>query len=456
MQALLLCLALASTAPAALEPSSTTLAAAQDVESIPLAQALEELEAHNPDLEALRAALDDAEAVAKSSLSALLPVVTLTGNYTLNNEEAVLDMGELLGGLGAAVEQATGQPLDLGGGGGTTTIQPRQSVTGGLRVQVPLFAANAYADIKAARASIAAREADRRAAEVQLRGGLRQAAWLAGAAESFVAVAERAVGNAAAHADRTQRLMDAGRATRLARDQAKLQLLQRRHDLLTAQNELAKAQLAMGIMLGREGPVRVVLPEVEAVIDVPAAGPAVEEALLRRPELTARRAEQDAARLRVRSAKMRYLPTLNASLGGNASTAEYVTGLNYAWQAGLALQWHLYAAGSRKAGKRRAEAGLRAARASLRRETLQVRQETLDAHRELTAAHAQYALATEEVKVATEAAASAERTYEEGHATSLEVIDALDASFRAELRLEQNRARVAAAAAKLDAAIGER
>lgn len=419
-----------------------------------LQEAVSALEANNPDLESTAAALDDAEAVVLSSLAAVKPVVSVSTTYTLNNEEALLDMGEAFAPIGQALEQATGQPVDLSGGGGATTIQPRQSLTGGVQVQVPLFAANAYADIKAARASVESAEANREALQVKLRGALEQAAWLAGAADAFVGVAERAVGNAAAHVERTERLLEAGRATRLSHDQAKLQVLRRQNDLLTAKAELEKAQLAMGIMLGLDVPVRIVLPDVVPAVAIPDAEDAVRDAYAGRPELAARRADEDAARHRVRSSRMRYAPSLVATFGGNTSTADYVTGLNYAWQAGLSLKWTIYAGGARRAGKQRAEAGLRQARAQRRKQELEVRQDVLDARRELKLARAKYRLAEEEVEVARGAAESAERTFAEGLSSSLDVLDALDASFQAELKMEEAKARAAAASVVLDAARG--
>lgn len=420
-----------------------------------LAEAVAALEANNPDLESTAAALDDAEAVVLSSLAAVKPVVSVSTTYTLNNDEALLDIGEAFAPIGQALEQATGQPVDLsGGGGGATTIQPRQSLTGGVQVQVPLFAANAYADIKAARSSVESAEANREALQVKLRGAMEQAAWLAGAADAFVGVAERAVGNAAVHVERTERLLEAGRATRLSHDQAKLQVLRRQNDLLTAKAELEKAQLAMGVMLGLDVPVRIVLPDVVPAASIPDAEDAVRDAYTGRPELAARCADEDAARHRVRSSRMRYAPSLVATFGGNTSTADYVTGLNYAWQAGLSLKWTLYAGGARRAGKQRAEAGLRQARAQRRKQELDVRQDVLDARRELKLARGKYRLAQEEVDVARQAAESAERTFAEGLSSSLDVLDALDASFQAELRLEEAKARAAAASVVLDAARG--
>ncbi len=455
MPVLLLAATLALSALAVVAPAyEGSPARADDVETVSLDEALQRLEANNPDLESAAAALDDAEAVAQSALAAVKPFVGLSANYTLNNDEAVLDLGESFAGIAQALEQSTGMPVDLGEGGGATTIQPLQSLTGGVQVQVPLFAAHAYADIKSARASVDASKASRESVRVQLRGAIRQAAWLAGAAEAFVGVAERAVGNSAAHLERTQRLVTVGQATTLSRNQAKLQVLRRQNDLLTAKAELQRAQLSMGVLLGTGGRVRVELPDIAAPVAIPDAKTAVEDALRDRPEMAARRADERAAQLRVRSSRMRYAPTLDATLGANANTAEYVTGLNYAAQVGLSLKWTVYAGGSRRAGKKRADAGIRQARAQRRREELTVAQEVLDARRELALSRATYTLAAEEVTVAEDAARSAERRFGEGLSSSLDVLDALDASFQAELRREEARARAAAATAVLDTARG--
>jgi len=423
-------------------------------EVMTLDQAIELLRVNNPDLESAAASIDDAEAVVDQALAAVKPFVGVSANYTRNNDDATIDMGQAFAGIAQALEQATGQPQNLGPVGGETIIQPLQSLTASANVQIPLFAAGAYWEIKAAKASVRARKASRDASVTALRGTLERAAWLAGAASSYVQVAERALDNAQSHRDTAQRLLDAGQSTQLAVDQAELSVLRRRTDVVVARAELARTESSLGALLGRDGPVRIALPSTPSTTTIaleaePSLGP-----LDRRLEYRASKADERAARQRLKAARWNFAPTLTGTFGGSASTVAYPTGLNYGWQVGVALNWTIYAGGGRRAARRRAEASLRRALAQTRKTEVEIRQQVRDSARELELAKQRLRLVEQEVTVAVSAAQSAERTFVGGSLGSLDVLDALDAQFQAELRLEEARARVWAASADLRAAQG--
>ncbi|MEX1368972.1 MAG: TolC family protein [Nannocystaceae bacterium] len=424
------------------------------VETMTLAEAEAALVAANPDLASASAAIDDAQAVVLQSFVAIKPMVSMSTSYTRNNADASLDLSQALAGLAQSLEQATMMPVDLGDTGGETVIQPLQSLSATGQISVPVFAASAYADIKAARASARSAAASRDATLARLHGGLHQTAWLAAAAQALVEVSEHAVDNAADHVRRTKRMVELGTTTQLSLDQAQLQWLGRRSDLLTARAELARMQLSIGVMLGRPAAIRIVLPDSPPPDELAPSEQMVGEALAGRPELVALQADERAARFRLRSAKMAYAPTLSATFSASTSTAPYVTGLYYSWQAGLSLKWTLYAGGSRKGSRRRAEAALRRAAAQTRKRELEVRQEVLDAQRELRLAQARVRLAEQESAVANRAAQSAGQNFELGRATSTEVVDALDSAFQAEIQREEARARAAAAQSQLRTARG--
>lgn len=424
-------------------------------ETLTLSQAIAELERRNPHIESAAASIDEAEALVRQSMAALLPIVNASGTYVRNNEEVVIDMGDMTAGIASALEQAVGMPVDIPGPGGRIVIQPLQNLIASGDVQVPLFAAHAYWDLAAARASVEASTASRDALMGQLRGALVRAAWVAAAAEAFLDAAGRAVENAKAHAASTRNLFEAGQATRLATEQADLLVLRREADLAQAQSELAKARLSLGTLLGRGHAVRVELPP-DAAPDsrVPELADAVEEALGRRGELRAVRATRNAAEHRVTAAQMRAAPRLVGHFGASTAIVEYPTGLNYGWQAGVTLQWTLYDGGYRYGVRRQALAARRRAAAERRRLEVQVAEEVRNAARELELARVRLALAEQEVRVADAAAGSARRSFAGGHASSLDVLNALDAAFRAQLRQAESRARLAAAAAALRTAQG--
>lgn len=455
MRALLLFVALGGS-PVPLDTASDAVLepALEPVETLSLEDAVERLRSDNPDLEAMAAAIDDAEAVALQSLAAVKPFVGAAASYVRNNDEATLDLGRVLGGLAQSIEQATGQPVELGAEPGETVIQPIQSLTGSVHAEVPLFAAHAYWDIKAARAAVKARRASRDALLLQLQGALVRAAWLAAAAEAFVEVAEQGVKNSTAHWETATRLFESGRATSLTVEQAQLRRLRRQSALLEAQAALASAQGSLGTLLGRGHPVRVVLPDGPGALELGVLDDDLDRARASRPEFDALAADERAARHRRTSARMRYAPGLVATAAASSSTAKYVTGLHHAWQVGVSLRWTIYAGGARRAGTERAEAGRRRKRAERRELEARIERELRDARREFSVAQAKLELATREVEVARRAEVSAQRTFAEGRTSSIDVLDTLDAAFEAELRLEEARARRAAAWVQLQTARG--
>jgi len=118
------------------------------------------------------------------------------------------------------------------------------------------------------------------------------------------------------------------------------------------------------------------------------------------------------------------------------------------------LDWPLYDGGLRYGQARKAEGTLGAARAALAANEVKVREEVLDAARDLGVAVEGLSLAEEEVKLAGEAAKVARRGFAAGISGALDVLDANDRLYRAEIGLAEARARLGIAQAALDRAVG--
>ena len=81
-------------------------------------------------------------------------------------------------------------------------------------------------------------------------------------------------------------------------------------------------------------------------------------------------------------------------------------------------------------------------------------QEVADATRDLDVARERLRLAETQRGLASDAAASARRSFEAGIASSLDVVDANDRLYQADVGLADGRARLAQAAIALDRALG--
>ena len=420
-------------------------AAADDLCTLGLGQALDELDAKNFALAEARSRVAQARALVGQASSPLLPQVVAAGGYARNSDEAKVAIGNLF--------QAIGQSPPPGFPG-TLYIQPLGAWTVSGSVKVPLLAPSAWADRAAAQRGDEAAVATAAAIRLQLRSVLVQAAWAASAAEEIVAASERAMQTAEEHRQMSARMVAAGEAAALSMLKADTELVKRQSDLVRARAELERSRLALGVLLGRSEPVRV-LPGTAPTSAAAAASEAmVAEALGQRPELQA-----DAARIRVAdaetlSARLRLLPQLSGSATLFASDMPYPTGKKNGWRLTLDATWPLFDGGYRSSKRAQAEAEGEGARASAQGQRLAIAQEVADAVRDVGVAAERVRLAERQCAFAAEAAASAKRTFEAGVAGSLDVLDANDRLYQADVALADARGRLGVAHAGLAKALG--
>jgi outer membrane protein TolC len=403
-----------------------------------LSDALAELDRQNPSLAQARSRAAEAAALARQSAAVLLPTLSAQATYQRNSDSAVFAMPAVPGS----------EPI---------VIQPLESTTVSGSGRVPLVVPNAWFDLAAARG--AARSADRsaEATRLALRTAFAQSAYLSIGAEEVVAASERAVANAAELVRSAERRVAAGTSAPLDVLRARTELVRRESDLEDARASLDRARLALGVLLGREGPARILAPEVATApvpeLEVPREA-LVREALARRPEIAAQRAQVEAAEAGVRSAWARLAPQLSASGVIFASDQPNVTGEKDGWRATVDLSWSLYDGGFRYGKRRQAQAQLAGARAGGEVQRLSVLQEVEDAVRDLTVARERLRLADTQARLAGDTAASVRRSFEAGIASSLDVVDANDRLYGAEIGLADARARLAQARLALGRALG--
>lgn len=420
--------------PGATEPPP---AAAPDaaVPELTLEAALRELDAQSLTLVQARSRADEAGALVRQSAVALLPTLSAQGTYLKNSEGVTLALP----------------------GGPERVIQPDEALSVTATARVPLLVPTAWFDVAAARDAARAADLGAEATRRTLRAGFAQSAHGAASAEEVVAASERAVESAAELVRSAERRVAAGTAAPLDVSRSRTEQVRRESDLVAARASLERARLALGILLGRKDPVRVVVPDGAAApapeLDAPAEALAG-EALEHRPEIAAQDAQVAAAESGVRSAWSRLVPQLSASGAAFVSDTPYVTGEKDGWRVTLDLTWQLYDGGFRYGKRRQAEAQAAGARAGAEAQRLAVRQEVEDGRRDLRVARERLRLAETQSSLAGDTAASARRSFEAGIASSLDVIDANDRQYLAEIGLAEARARLAQARVALGRALG--
>lgn len=404
-------------------------------DELTLADALAELERANPTLEQARARAAEAGAVTRQAWAPLLPSLAAQGTYLANRDQVI---------FAAPVSPTQVRKV---------VIQPAEqmSVTG--TAHVPILEPQGWFDVAAAKNAEHASEASLDAARRSLRAAFSQAAHASHATEELVTASEAAVRNAEELAASARRQATAGTAAPLDRLRAETEVVRRTSDLTQARANLAQSQLALGVLLGRERPVHVTVPALPT-LEVPPVEDLARAALQARPEVAAQRAQVDSARAQVRSAWARLAPNLSATGAVFSADVAYPTGFKDGWRATVDLVWPLYDGGYRYGKKREAEARLDSALAGQEAQRLAVIQEVSDAARDVGVTRERLRLAESQRGLAAEAAATARRGFEAGVASSLDVIDANDRLFQADVGLAEAHARVAQAAVALDRAAG--
>ena len=405
--------------------------------SLALDQALRELDEQSPTLAQARSRVVEARALAKQATVPLLPTVVAAGGYTRNSDERIIDFSN--------TPLAAVAP-------GALVLQPLGVWTVSGSVRVPLVVPNAWADWSAAQGATDAMAATAESARLQLRASLALAAWATAAAEEIVAATERAITVAEEHRRSAARGVTAGTEAPLAVIKADTEVVKRQSDLAQARANQGRGYLALGVLLGKAEPVRVLLPPNKRSEAQEAA--LMEEALANRPEMTVQAAQIRSAQAQVRSAKLRWLPQLSGSGTIFAADVPYPTGKKNGWRLTLDLLWPVYDGGLRSGKRDQADAALSTARAAADAQRLGILQEVQDARRDIAVAEERLRLAEQQRDFATAAAASAKRIFEAGVANSLEVLDANDKLYLADVALADAHARLGMAVVTQDKALG--
>lgn len=411
-------------------------------------EAISRLEAQNPSVRRADAAAQGADAASLAALSGVLPTLVGTGSYTRNNAEVTLDLGQLFDALAAMSGQAPSADAP-----GEIMLQPLDAFSGAVALKVPLLSPSAWAGISAAHHGQDAAQASAEATRSSLRGAAMQAFWMEAAAESLVQAQAASVERARALAESAERALNAGTATRLSVLQASTDLARREGELLTGQASLDRARLAVGTLLGEDGPVAVDLPPVppHASADADAL---VQDALTHRGEVIAARAQVEAARQSLLSSRLSYAPSLSGSFTAFASSEAYSTGEKTGWKATLDLSVPLVMGGARAASTSKASAGLADAEAALEAAQLQVAAAVRNAVADLDVSAKRLEVATRQLALAEEGARVAQHSFEEGLVDQATVLDALDRLDMARASQIDAAARAGMASAALSAAVG--
>jgi outer membrane protein TolC len=420
-------------------------AAAQADHPLTLDDALVRARAHNRDLRAARARLDQSRTGIEQARAALLPSAAAQGKYTHNNKEV---------------------ELALPGGGEPVVITKGEQLDFSVSASVPVIAPPAYLALSAANKTQRANTAQYEATEADVLLAVAQAYYGAAGADELIAARTHAVETARKTLDDAEARVAADLANQVDALRARNALLRAEQAQREAENTRARAYRALATLIDADGPIAIApaAPSPEsaggaaaatagsssapvAAGSAPAAAAAgsssapdlVTSALALRPELVAERESIAAATASSRAAALRWTPSLSAFGNLRAFNYEGFSGDKYAWAVGLTVDWVLYDGGVRDAQRHAAAAQRREAEARLDELSDSITDEVADASGDLDTKRSGVTTAQQGLELATETLRLIRAQYDAGTVKQLDVLAAQDALVVAEVGVVQAR-----------------
>jgi len=414
----------ASAQQAAPEPPEAPQGIGAGQQVLTLESVLEQAQSQNETWAITEARIDQARAVRRQAWAALLPSLSANASVTRNGDT-------------------------ISFGGSEVQRQYNWGVSG--RASIAIFDGTRYPLLSRSGKLLEASEALAKWQRSALKFEVTQSFYLLAATQARVAIAERTVALRQAQLERAEALLDAKLGVKLDTELARTQLLQAQQDLLEAQSLLENAADALGVLLVVEPQVelRTGLRETDLEADT-ARPPSQVEAisLEKRGDLRAAQLQIEALELNKSSVWASFLPIIELGAGANygpSSAFSNPDGFN--WSVTLSASWLLYDGGYRYGQLDQLSAQITESSLEYARELRQAGAGLRSALRAWQTATTSVELAKQQISAAEQAYESASARFENGLNTSLDVADASERLFQAEVSLNQRifDARTAAA-----------
>lgn len=454
-------------------------------ERLTLDAVLHRLDQKGPDLAVARARLEASGLIVDRAWSALHPVITATGNYTLNDPVMELSFGDpealrkqaqaqidahvLSLSAVRAQMQANGQATPVLDGAiasaekarddmplpnlETVQINRRHGLSAQLQLRMTLYDARTLKGLEIARTTV-------KVARNNLaltRNGLRIATAKAFAAavmqRESVAVLARRLKSAERELDTLNKRMSAGVGTPLSRKMAELRVLQAERAKAAGQLAYHAAVATVGMLIGADhrfeidGDVTPVLPEGDITRLVDAAR-------ARRPEIAMIDDQQKIIGLQTDAARRRWLPRLSLVGQTQWQNAAGFGGQNVTSMLMVTLTQQIWDGGTSRIDGEEAALDLRVADIERQRTDRRIAAEVRGAYAVYHRAQQDFGLSQRAVEVSEAAVADARIGRDVGTNTELELLGLEDRVVEAQLSAVQAKILIAVALLDVRAALG--
>lgn len=407
------------------------------------------LGSRHPSLKAARENIELADLGDNRVLTFWQPQVNATGTYTRYDSEIVFGMPDF-----TRLQPNPEGPLPFTVPVRNVAIQQANSFAGVISAQIPLFVGPLLPQLASAKDM---QQIARMQYSYQERSFLLTPVAMtyygAVAAGEAVEVARRTVEVNRHHYQATSRMFEVGQATRLAVLQAEIAVVQAEQNLRRAETGWMAALRNLEILLNVQGPLQLqhpVLPPLPLASETELLARALEQ----RTDYQAAQMLITVAERGRATADWGWAPTLSANGLYRISNSENFAGDKDTWQLGLALNLPLWDGGTRIVARQEANVKIRQAFEQRDAVKSAIASEINAQLKAVQEAEADLVTMRHTVALAREGVAAAQASYEVGMATNLEVLDANQKMFEAEIGLIQTQIKLDLARLQLANTIG--
>lgn len=372
----------------------------------------------------------------------LYPAFSANGAYTRNQYEVSIP-GELLNPSGASAPN--GPPLK------PLVIQPQNQFDGNFTLSVPLIDVGAWKRLSAAKANQSASEINERATELDVETQVFRSYYQLLGQEAVLEAAKRTLDVAHQNLESVQDKVSGGTASELDVQRARAEIARAEGDVASADLAVvtARRQLSTATLIEPE-------PATEFIVDDLHDEMALQSWIVRAgltPRVQLAEASRRAADRNADAAEAAWYPTLNASAQERLTNATSFSGHAAVYLLQATLAWRLDATLSPSVRAQHAAAAVSEIRAERAERAAQ--DSIFQAWHQVRAAIEKSRAARAQVTASQTAAELARDRYGVGAATQLEVVQAQQEEFRAEVSRIQADTDLAYARAALRASSGQ-
>jgi outer membrane protein TolC len=379
---------------------------------------------------------------------------------TRNERAAISDLQSIQ--ADAAVERARVAFLPVLNASGNDTIHPidtpKNTAGGSLTLQQPLIVMSAFPLLAQAKHNLDAQRAQTLEDKRQLAFDVAKAYFGVLLAQEVVAAAQKKLDTATADVADTDAQFKAQLVSSNDVTRAQISLSTSVRELSQDRSQLATAYIELGFIINAPAPTTLQAPS--ALLDAgkqapPPAETLVTQGLAQRQDLLARKDGALAAHDFAREPRYRYFPTLSLIGQLTATSNAGMSGHDLDGSIQFAASWSIYDAGARSSDIRSRDAAAAIADLETKQLVRSIDSDVRTAVTELTASQQALAAALDAATASRKSASETAILYKQGLAKAIELVDANEQRFTAEVSYAEAEFSVASAYLALRQAMGQ-